>query len=153
MRKQMMIAAVAALLPALAMAGEPGVSALANRAVARGAVPGCLQENVSVSINFNFKVASPHEAKETFDAHLRDIDTFAKQAGLKKWTLQSMNYSVSAQNSGMGEPTYQLSGNASYQTDNADQAFVLMDQLSKQKMYVNVNVNKYNNGTPCPAVD
>jgi len=146
MRKILLTAALAAIVPMLPAA------ATATKAARGGDMPYCMQEQVNVSINFNFQVGSPKEAKETFDARLRDIDAFVKQANLKKWELQSMNYSVSAQNNGYGDTNYQLSGSASYQTDNADQAFALMDQLTKQKLYVNVNVSKYrNNGMPCPA--
>lgn len=105
-----------------------------------------MQENVNINVNFNLRVESPKAAKEKFDQKIQEIDAFGKKSGVKKWQLQSMNYSVSSAGGYGDDQGYQLSGSASYQTDNADQAFALMEQLSKQKMYVNVGVNKYRNG-------
>jgi hypothetical protein len=111
-----------------------------------------MTEQVNLGINFNTQVSSPSQAKAKFDAKLAEIDAFVKQAKLKKWSLQSLNYSVSA-NGGYdySEPTYNLSGSANYVTDNADQAFALMEQLSKQKVMANVSVSKYRSGGgDCP---
>ena len=128
----------------------PFAAAAEERAMISKTTDCSMTEQVNVNISFNFQVASSAQAKAKFDAKLAEIENFVKQAKLKKWSLQSMNYSVSA-NGGydMGEATYNLSGSASYNTDNADQAFALMEQLSKQKLSVSVSVNKYRNSGNC----
>jgi hypothetical protein len=135
-----LILAAALLLPFTAFAQDRAV-------VAKTVVAECpMQEQVNLSINFNFQINSPAEAKSKFDAKLVAIEALAKQAKLKKWTLQSMSYSVSS-NGGYNEgDSFSFSGSASYQTDNADQAIALMEQLSKQKFNSSVSVNKYVNG-------
>ncbi len=123
--------------------------ALADRSIApRKGACGDMEEQVSVNVSFNAQLPSPLEAKERFEARLKEIEGLARDSQIKKWSLQSLNYSVSTYNSGYGmDATFQLSGSASYQTDNADQAFALMDKFSKRGMQLNVSVNKYRSGT------
>lgn len=138
-----------------ALATDTIVAARENKAAvqaqaetqAQAEKPGCaMQEQVSISISFNSQVESPKLAKQRFDEKLAAVDAAAKELKFQKWSLQSMNYSVSPYNSGYGEGNYQISGSVSYQTDNADLAFTLMEQLSKQKMQANVSVSSYRNG-------
>lgn len=112
-----------------------------------------MKEQANLNVNFNLQAASPREAKEKFDARIRDIEQFAREKKGGKMQLQSLNYSVNTQNAyDYGEPLYQLSGNASYQLDSAEHAFALMELLSKQKVFSNVNVNMYrNSGMPCES--
>ena len=130
-------------------------TAAADRAIRAQAQKECsaMEENVNVNISFNAQLPTPLQAKERFDSRLKEIEGLARDGKIKKWSLQSMNYSVSSSNYGYGEPTYQLSGSASYQTDNADQAFALMEQFSKRGLQLSVSVSKYRSGGDCPAAE
>ena len=125
---------------------SPALADHANRPVAQS---GCakFKEQVNVGVSFNAQLPSPLQAKERFDSRLKEIEGMAQEAKFKKWTLQSMNYSVSSSNYGYGESTFQLSGSANYQTDDADKAFALMEQFSKRGLQLNVSVSKYQDGS------
>lgn len=125
--------------------------AAASRPMMRPA-PCAMQENVTLSVNFTIRAKSFDEAKKKYEEKMQQVDAFAKQQNIQKFDLQSMNYSVNSQqvnyDDGMPQPGYQLSGNASYQLDSADNAFKLGEFLTQQKFQISVNVNKYRNG-PC----
>jgi uncharacterized protein YggE len=129
----------------------PADEALASKRIPHQGGGGCtMQENVSLSVNFNIRAKSFQEAKKKYEEKMQQLDTFAKQQNIQKFDLQSMNYSINSQqisyDDGMPEQGYQLSGNASYQLDSADNAFKLGEFLTQQKFQINVNVNKYRNG-------
>lgn len=150
-RKTLLLGCVGALLPATLWAEEAEMKAAASPVAKRivgGHHPGqnCpMQERANLNINFNFRADSLREARQKFDSHVNEIDALIKQSKSQQWDLQSMNYSVSEQGGGDTEPKFMISGNASYQTDSADEAFAVMEQLSAKKMHVSVNVNKYRN--------
>jgi len=129
--------------------------AFANKMMRGGQMGGCLQETATLGVNFNLKAKSFTDAKEKFDSKIKQMEEFVKQQHVEKFTLQSMNYSVNTQgmnySGDMGETTYQLNGNASYQLASADDAFRLGEFLTKQQFTVNVNVNRFGNG-PCPDI-
>lgn len=111
-----------------------------------------LQENVTLSVTYNFKASSFAEAKKMFDDHVAKVQTFAKQQKLKKFSLQNQNYNIYAQPLNYnpdGTPnsfTYQINGSSSYVMDNADAAFTFAEFLTKQKMQVGLNSNSYRQG-------
>lgn len=144
------------MVGALSMAIAP---AYAKEAVASRIMGGAsckMQENVTLSINFNMRTKSFAEARAKFEEKMQQVKNFASQQGIQKFHLQSMNYSINAQNynyDGMPEQGYQLSGSASYRLDSADNAFKLGEFLGDQKMQVSVNVNKYQQGACHDAAD
>jgi uncharacterized protein YggE len=109
-----------------------------------------MQENVTININFNIRASSFTDAKKKYEDKMQQVNDFAKQQNIKKFNLQSMNYSINTQPNGYGSndgvSDYQLNGNASYMMDSADNAFKLAEFLNDQKFQVSVNVNKYQNG-------
>jgi uncharacterized protein YggE len=147
MKKSMLIGS------AFLLAASP-VAAQATKRVAGDTAASCtssMQTQVSLNVNFNLQAETPLDAKKKFEAKLAVIDGAVKKAGLKKFNLQSMNYSVSPMGGYGGEETgYQMNGNTSYQLDDADKAFALMEQFGKQRMMASVNVNQYNTGN-CPS--
>jgi len=61
---------------------------------------GGMQETATLSVNFNIKAKSFSEGKVKFDEKMLQINDYAGKQQLKKFELQSMNYSINAQ------PTY-----------------------------------------------
>lgn len=127
--------------------------ALAERGVAiKQGLPGCgMQKQIGVNVNFNIKAATLMEAKAKFDEKIGQVETFAKQQGIQKFDLQSMNYNIYASQTdddgdGVATKSYQLNGSSSYQLDSEESAFKIGEFLEKQKFQVNINANAYRQG-------
>ena len=111
---------------------------------------GCMTENASISISFNSVEPDVSKIKGKMDAQLADIEKLMKEAGLSKYEMQSMNYSISPQNYGSMNSAYQMSGSFSFMVQPSDKATGLMASLTKKGYQANVNVSSYRNGQPCP---
>ena len=112
-----------------------------------------LKENVTIGVSFNQKVGSFAEAKGVFESMAKQVEDFAKQQELKKFTLQNQNYNIYSQPQGYMPDgttplsfTYQVNGTMSYQLDNTDAAFKFAELLTQKKMQVNVSSNSYRQG-------
>lgn len=105
-----------------------------------------LQETASLSLNWNIQATSPTEAKSKFDERLKEIEAFFVQAKVKKWTLENMSFSLNSNDYNTEVTNYQGNGSATYNVGDADQAVVLMEQLSKKKITSNINISAYRNG-------
>src|SRR5688572_23227702 len=106
------------------------------------------QEDVSLSVNFNFPVESFRGAKAKFDEKLKQVEDYAKAQKIDKFELQSMNYNINSQSGYNGMPdTFQFSGSMSYKLDSFESGVKLGEFLSKQKFQVNLSANSYKNGS------
>jgi uncharacterized protein YggE len=115
-----------------------------------------MQENMTLTVNFNFKAKNFTDAKQKFDQQLATVTEYAKQQKIKKFDLQNQNYNIYAQPSSYnpdGSPTdytYQVTGSSNYMMDNADAAFKFAEFLTQLKMQVSLNSNSYRTGNNCP---
>ncbi len=131
------LAVIATLLFALPAFAEKTVGNIAPKCA--------MQEQVSISINFNLMADSFTQAKAKYDEKMQSITDYAKKQNMKKFDLQALNYNINS-NYNNGPQGYQLSGSASYQVNDADEAFKLAEFLTQQKFNVSVNGNSYKNG-------
>lgn len=113
----------------------------------------CMQENVSLNINFNIPAESFKQAKAKFDEKMKQVEDFSKQQKLTKFELQSMNYNINPQNYNGMQNNFQLNGNMSYQLDSFDSAVKMGEFLTEQKFQVSLNANSYKNGNCMQAID
>ena len=121
------------------------IPAYAEKTVGNIAAKCLMQEQVSISVNFNLSADSFTQAKAKYDEKIQSVTEFAKKQNIKKFELQSLNYNINS-NYNNGSSGYQLNGSANYQIDVADEAFKLAEFLTQQKFNVSVNGNSYKNG-------
>ncbi len=130
------------------------LSLLALPAVGREAVPrkiavggDCrMQENINISVSFNFRADSFVDAKAEFDQKMKQVEDFAKQQKIEKFEVQSMNYNINTQNYHGADAEYQMNGSVNYQLTSSDDAFKLGEFLTQQKFQVNVSANSHRQG-------
>ena len=104
---------------------------------------------VNVSVSFTTQVQIATETKAKFESYRRVIDEIAKGAKLKKWVFQNSNYSLSSMSYGGPETAFSLSGNFSFDTDDADRALSIVDALSKKGMQPSVRVSETRDESGC----
>ena len=100
-----------------------------------------MQEEVSISVNFNFNAPSFTEAKALFDEKTKQVANFAQEQHVKKFSMQSMNYNIA--NNGIPEEL-NINGNASYSVDSTNNALKIAEFLKQKKFQVSVTVGGNN---------
>lgn len=104
-----------------------------------------------VNINFNSRYSDLNQIKELMDNKIKEVEAMAKQAGIEKIVLQSMNYNIYANDRNAytdivdeeNKRIYQLNGNISFNIEPADNALELMEMLINKGYFGGLNVNKY----------
>lgn len=129
------------------------VSAHAEKTLANIILPannaGCnLTETTTININFNsiekdLAVASTYIEKKT-----AEIQAIAKEVGVEKLDITSVNYSLSQYNSGYQSPetTWQFSGSMAMSVVPSSKGKELLVALSARKYQPSLNVSAYRNG-------
>ena len=123
-----------------------------KRAYNNQSTPQCpIIENSQVNINFNSQESDLAQIKVIMDDKLKLMETLAKEAGVKKFEMQSMNYNVYAENSGQygcsssanSRGIYRLNGNISFNAHPSEKATDLLILLNENGYSGNLNVNKH----------
>jgi uncharacterized protein YggE len=114
-----------------------------------------MTENAQISINFNGVETDASVVKTKFDGKMAEIEKLLKEAGLDKFEMQSMNYSINPQNyGGGGNSMFSYNGSLSYMVQPSGKATTLMAELTKKGYQTSVNVSAYRNGSvPCPQTE
>jgi len=110
-----------------------------------------MTENAQVNVNFNSQETDLAQIKTIMNDKLKEIEALAKEAGVEQFDLQSMNYSIYANNPGGCNCSseggvhlmYQLSGNMSFNTQPSGKATDLMILLNKKGYTSGLNVNMF----------
>lgn len=144
-----MVCAAAVLAPAGVMAESAPTPTPAAVAAAREAAivktPCPLKEQANININFQSVEKTPQAARQAFDGQMKRVEQLAGDLGIKELNLQNYNFSLNPNYNGMSSG-YQMSGNVSYQLEDAAKATTLLEKLNAEHMQANINVNAYNQG-------
>jgi hypothetical protein len=125
-------------------------SVLQDATLRAGIIPNCtMNETVTININFNNVVDSPTKAKPVFDEMLNTVKTAAAEQGVEGFSVQSMNYNVSPNQSGTLVSNYGLNGSVSFTAKQGDKAAKLMEALNGKGITSSMSVSAYHNGN-CP---
>ncbi len=155
---------LSAVMPVAAVAAEAAKkidapATVADKVSIKGSMEKCpAQEEVTINVTFNSREKTIRDAKNSFDSRVQEVENFARQAGVKKFTVTNMNYSINPQPQyGMngvvvGITEYQLSGNVGYQLDNSETGVALVEQLARQNIQAALNVSSYRN-QPCNMLE
>lgn len=106
-------------------------------------------ETNTLVVNFNNIPVTVSKAKAFMDERVAEIETLAKQAGLQKFELNSLNYSVYGNSTGGGcgemvaPVQYILSGSVGYTLDDVTKAESLIKQIEAKGYQINLNSNAY----------
>lgn len=136
MRFLLMLAVTCIVLSADSQARKAAVSA------------GCanLQEQVTLSVNYNISGDSFAQVKAKYDEKMKTVQESAAKQGVKQFDMQSTNYNINPKDYNNAESGVQLNGSSSFRMDNADAAFKLAEFLNTQKFNASISVNAYQNG-------
>ncbi len=121
------------------------VPAYADKTMGNNSPACAMQDQISISVNFNLTADSFTQAKAKYDEKIQSITDYANKQNIKKFDLQSLNYNIN-NNYNNGAQGYQLNGSASFQVSRPEEAFKFAEFLTQQKFNVSVNGNSYKNG-------
>jgi hypothetical protein len=139
------------LVPVGAMAERAAVNQLvADRAASPqrvAATPCPMAETTQVTVSFTSQETDLSAVKAKMESRTKELEALAKEAGITSFVLQSMNYSVYANNPGGCNPIatgpYQTNGSMSYSVEPAGKATDFMSLMSKKGFIGGLNVNMY----------
>lgn len=103
-----------------------------------------MTETSQLSVSFNWFESDVSNVKGKFDKNINEIQNIAKEQGVEKISVQSLNYNISSQNYG-GSPTsqFQLNGSVSFLVTPVDGAEKLLIDLVKKNYQASLNVSSY----------
>jgi len=143
MRYSLIVLTALCLLPLGAQA-----ESLVSRLMPNMANPNCqTTETCSISISFSSIEKDVNTATTLMDTKTKEIEALVKQAGIEKFDMQSVNYSLSPYNSGYGNSQWQFSGSVSINVTPSDKGKDLLVLLTNKGYQGSLNVSAYRNGT------
>lgn len=121
------------------------ISTSSSSAENRVAAPKCgMTETSQLSISFNWFEDDISKVKGKFDKNINEIEKIAKEMGVEKISVQSLNYNISSQNYGSGPSSqFQLSGSVSFLVSPVEGAEKLLVDLVKKNYQASLNVSSY----------
>lgn len=131
-------------LPLIMMLAIPSFAQARSQEMASGCV---MQETASLGTNWNGVSETAKGVRGLFESRMKQIQEYAKKAGVEKLDLQSHSYNINVQNNGIQAAGYQYNGNASFMVKPADKAVDLLDLLTKNGIQSSLNVNMYKSGS------
>ncbi len=110
-----------------------------------------MTENSSINISFNSQRTDLSQIKNLMNDKLKEVEALAKEAGVEKFEMQSMNYNIHTNTSGgyicaddeNSCNVYQLNGNMSFMILPSEKGTDLMILLQKKGYTAGLNVNMY----------
>jgi hypothetical protein len=146
MRKLLLLAMVFCFI-GTAQANEM-TAYLGDRAQSVGGQTCKMEETLSISVNFNSIPVQIGDAKKIMDEKILEIETIARELGIKKFEMQNTNMSVySNGNSACNQETpntrYNMNGGVNYNLDDASMAGELAKRIESKGYQINLNSNAY----------
>jgi uncharacterized protein YggE len=135
-----------------AYAGMPATDSRVRMGVATMPENPCpMTENSSININFNSQRTGLSQVKNMMNDKIKEVEALAKEAGVDKFELQSMNYSIYTNTPGGYDcandenscNVYQLNGSMSFTILPSEKGADLMILLQKKGYTAGLNVNMY----------